>query len=150
MDNLLKFSDDGKTVIGVKQRDVTHIIIPNGVTEIGEGAFRWCSSLQSIDIPNSVTAIGESAFHGCKSLQSIDIPNSVTAIGKYAFWGCTSLQSIHLHWNQLDDIQVYEYSFDGLNTEECILYVPSGTRWEYRHHPAFSKFKNIEIEKKKP
>ena len=58
MGNLLKFSDDGKTVIGVKQRDVTHIIIPNGVTEIGESAFKYCTSLQSIDIPNSVTEIG--------------------------------------------------------------------------------------------
>jgi hypothetical protein len=35
--------------------------------------------------------IGDSAFRGCTSLASITIPESVTQIGGYAFQGCTSL-----------------------------------------------------------
>ena len=66
----------------------------NSVTEIGEDAFKWCTSLISVTIPNSVTSIGESAFCGCSSLKSITIPNSVTSIGHYAFDGCSSLTSI--------------------------------------------------------
>ena len=87
---------------------------------------------------------------GCSSLQSINIPNSVTAIGYRAFQGCSTLKSIHLHWTQLGNIQIDNYALgkdESVNFEECTLYVPSGTRWEYRHHPVFGQFKNIEIEK---
>ena len=112
--------------------------------------YLGCSSLKSIDIPNSVTTIGSHAFDGCWALKSINIPNSVTTIGASAFEGCSSLQSIHLHWKQLGNIQIDNYALgkgESVNFEEYTLYVPSGTRWEYRHHPVFGKFKNIEIEK---
>ena len=70
--------------------------IPNGVTSIGDGAFRGCTGLTSIEIPNSVTSIAQSAFSGCTGLASITIPNSVVNIGDYAFYGCTSLASIEV------------------------------------------------------
>jgi len=71
-----------------------HFVIPDNVTSIGNLAFSWCKSLQSIVIPNSVTSIGDRAFSECHSLQSIIIPNSVKSIGDGAFLDCTSLQSI--------------------------------------------------------
>ena len=74
----------------------TNINISNSVTSIGNGAFTWCSSLQSITIPNSVTIIGKGAFWRCLSLQSITIPNSVTSIRDSAFGGCSSLKEIRI------------------------------------------------------
>ena len=71
-----------------------HFVIPNSVTSIGDSAFSFCTSLQSIVIPNSVTSIEYHAFYGCHSLQSIVIPNSVTSIGDWAFEGCHSLRAI--------------------------------------------------------
>ena len=126
------------------------IDIPNSITTIGIYAFCGCWRLESIDIPNSVTTIGDRAFMGCSSLQSIDIPDSITTIGIYAFYCCSALKSIHLHWTKLDCIQINKYTFGENNKvsfEECTLYVPPGTRWEYRHHTVFGQFKNIEIEK---
>ena len=74
--------------------DLTRVIIGNGVTTIGEAAFRSCSHLTSVNIPNSVTTIGNNAFNGCSSLTSVTIPNSVTTIGEAAFSNCSSLTSV--------------------------------------------------------
>ena len=74
--------------------DLTRVIIGNGVTTIGEAAFRSCSHLTSVNIPNSVTTIGGWAFSICSSLTSVTIPNSVTTIGDNAFMGCSSLTSV--------------------------------------------------------
>ena len=123
------------------------IDIPNSVTHIGDSAFEECTALQSIDIPNSVTHIGYSAFSDCKTLQSIDIPNSVTHIGDYAFSGCEALQSIHIRITDIDSCCVKENAFDDIDFDNCILYIPSGTKWAFRHHPVVRRFKNIEIER---
>ena len=72
------------------------INIPDSVTSIGDKAFSCCMSLQSINIPDSVTSIGNSAFEECKFHQAINVPDSVTSIGNRAFYGCKSLQSILL------------------------------------------------------
>ena len=64
------------------------------LTSIGDGAFNWCESLESITIPDSVTSIGEGAFCCCAKLTSITIPDGVKSIGNHAFAGCTALESI--------------------------------------------------------
>ena len=73
---------------------VTDLVIPDGVTSIGDYAFYGCSGLTSITIPDSVTSIGDVAFCGCDSLTSITIPDSVTSIGDSAFNSCDFLTSV--------------------------------------------------------
>jgi serine/threonine protein kinase len=58
--------------------------IPDGVTIIGDGAFRFCK-LYNITIPNGVTSIGERAFNEIWFLQSISLPDSIERIGKDVF-----------------------------------------------------------------
>ena len=73
---------------------IRSVFMANGVTSIGDDAFKGCTSLTSVTIPDSVTSIGESAFVDCRSLTSVTIPDSVTSIGDDAFWGCGSLTSV--------------------------------------------------------
>ena len=46
-------------------------VIPEGVTSIGDYAFRGCSSLTSITLPESVNEIGSYAFQYCYSLYKV-------------------------------------------------------------------------------
>ncbi len=110
-------SGDDTLLRGLIQRDLTEIIIPDGVTSIGNYAFADCGNLTSIILPNSITSIGKqsfenctkleyvnlpnntktilfAAFRYCRSLTSVIIPNSVKSIDTGAFQGCTSLTSV--------------------------------------------------------
>lgn len=98
-------------------------------------------------IPSSVESICDGAFGECKFLQSIDIPASVTSISQYAFYNCESLQAIRFHHQEIDKCKIAYDIFKGIDFDQCTLYIPSGTRWAYRHHPVFSRFKNIVTER---
>ena len=91
---------DGLTSIGDRAfrncSSLTSVTIPNSVTNIGWYAFSSCSSLTFVTLGNSVTSIGGGAFESCSALTSIAIPNSVTSIGKYAFRFCSSLTFVTL------------------------------------------------------
>ncbi len=65
-----------------------------GLRSIESSAFKWCSSLKSINIPDGVTAIGAFAFEG-SSLTSINIPQTVSSIGVSAFAPCSSLSAFY-------------------------------------------------------
>ena len=66
-------------------------VVPDGVTSIGDRAFKGCTSITTITLPEGVTSIGDDAFWYCKSLTSITLPDGVTSIGDDAFWGCRGL-----------------------------------------------------------
>ena len=72
----------------------TEVVIPEGVTRIGDDAFIECKSLTSVTIPESVTSIEFAAFCGCSSLTSVTISEGVTSIGHFAFEYCDSLTSV--------------------------------------------------------
>ena len=78
---------------------VKKAIINEGVTNIGNYAFAYCSGLTSIMIPSSVTSIGNGAFSYCSGLTSITIPSSVTNIGDGAFADCSGLTGIWVDSN---------------------------------------------------
>ena len=70
------------------------MVIPEGVTSIGDRAFSFCRGLTQINIPAGVTSIGHGAFYGCRGLTQINLPAGLTSIGDEAFLSCTSLTQI--------------------------------------------------------
>lgn len=100
----------GENVVTIKNRafsdciGITSIIIPGGVTNIGNAIFYGCTNLISIDVAKSNTkydsredcnAIIETSsntlVNGCSKTI---VPESVTRIGNQAFSGCSGLTSI--------------------------------------------------------
>ena len=59
--------------------------LDKALTEIGDCAFTFCTSLTTISLPENLTAIGASAFEACGNLTEIKIPAKVTSIGERAF-----------------------------------------------------------------
>ena len=71
------------------------IVVPDGVTQIAENAFKDCTKISGLTIPNSVQTIGLNAFEGCTSLTKLDLPKaSVSLIGGKKFMGRFILTAI--------------------------------------------------------
>lgn len=63
------------------------VVLPDGITSIGDGALRWNWDMESVTIPEGVTSIGDSAFYECEWLQEVTLPSTLVSIGTNAF-GC--------------------------------------------------------------
>ena len=72
---------------------VDAVYIGDGVTNIGESAFIYCT-LKTLRLPDTVTRIKDSAFWDCSSLKNIDIPEGVVSIGQHSFGSCDSAERV--------------------------------------------------------
>ena len=119
---------NGMTTIGqLGYPNLRTIVIPESVTTIGEGAFYQCTSLTSITIPEGVTSIGFAVVAGCTSLTSITIPESVTSIGNYAFQKCSSLTSITIPEGVTS---IGDYAFRYCSSLKTINYTGTEEQWK--------------------
>ncbi|WP_035356734.1 leucine-rich repeat protein [Acetobacterium malicum] len=88
---------DGVTEIGegafLNNQTITHIVLPESLVKIGNQAFKNCAHLnQTLLLPAKLSEIGEHAYSGCTGLTGdLLIPDSVTKIGMNAFSECTGL-----------------------------------------------------------
>lgn len=73
----------------------TDVVIPEGVTEIGEKAF-YGSNITSIKLPDSLVKIDAYGMAGCNTLKEVVVPKNVTELGKNAFANSYTLGSITL------------------------------------------------------
>ena len=97
---------------------LTNVIIPQGITSIGDYAFcacDWlisatieegvptganmfndCDRLATVKLPESLTTIADGSFANCSALNHVTIPDNVTKIGTSAFCLCNGLSDITL------------------------------------------------------
>ena len=122
-----KVDANGRLKDGVFENntDITSIIIPEGVTEIGNSAFKKCTNLTSVTISSTVERIGEQAFNGCTKLSSITIPSTVKIVSKNAFYECTKLNSLTI----LNGVQSIQDSAFGYCSNLQSVAIPSSVTY---------------------
>lgn len=96
-----------------------------------------------------VTAIAARAFMG-KGFTSLTIPSSIKKIGENAFTECSKLKSIKSYSREpivLGAAQTRGAAsssvFEGVDKEECVLYVPEGCVEAYRAAEGWNEFTHI-------
>ena len=77
-----------------KTESMTSVVIPDSVTEIGQGAFKNCDQLTKVTLPDSLTSLSGEMFGYCDRLNNVVIPDSVTEIKNGAFYYCEALDTI--------------------------------------------------------
>ena len=84
------------TRLRLNGEDLTHVVIPDGVSALRKDLFRGVKSLVSVTLPAYVTSIGDYAFYKCSSLAEVQLGDSITDIGYCAFAGCKALTAVDL------------------------------------------------------
>lgn len=92
-ENVIKLNIDSPVPEGMLGDKVAEVTFGDGVTSIGDNAFKNCADLKSVELPATLTAIGENAFYN-SGLTSITIPAAVKSLSNGAFEDCASLQSV--------------------------------------------------------
>mmetsp|Transcript_17728 Transcript_17728/g.32040 ORF Transcript_17728/g.32040 Transcript_17728/m.32040 type:complete len:266 (-) Transcript_17728:82-879(-) len=76
--------------------DVIFVVVHHSVKILPNDVFWGCSQLKDVTLPEGLEEIGEGAFATCESLKCINCPSAVIKIGMYAFAMCTSLTNVTL------------------------------------------------------
>jgi hypothetical protein len=93
---------DKVTLLRVPNTGIRQYAVPDGVTDISNGAFSEfmggysyndTSYLESVTLPDSVKKIDEHAFFDVHTLKSVSLPAHVS-IGRWAFHQCSHLETI--------------------------------------------------------
>lgn len=76
---------------------IRSIEIPDTVTEVGEVAFRFCRNLEHVNLSAGLTEISRQMFSSCYKLKELDIPSNIKYIRYSALAWCDGLEILHLH-----------------------------------------------------
>lgn len=75
-------------------KNLTSVVLPEGLVTIGAYTFAYCEALKAISFPKTLKTIGNNAFY-YTGLEKLILSN-VEVIGKYAFGKCSSLSKINM------------------------------------------------------
>ena len=92
--NVKKYNDFSSKEIPFASNPITSFTFGDDVERIPAYLCYNMADLSSIVIPNSVTEIGASAFEGCDKLRTVEIGKGITSIGDKAFADCSAIYSM--------------------------------------------------------
>ncbi|MBR2004481.1 MAG: leucine-rich repeat domain-containing protein, partial [Thermoguttaceae bacterium] len=85
-------SADGKTLVACPTGRGGEVVVPEGVVEIGPGAFMM-GALEAVVLPQTLKKIDANAFYSCDALKSVvGAPKALETIGVEAFADCDALE----------------------------------------------------------
>jgi hypothetical protein len=119
------------------------VIIPSTVREIADNTFYKCTSLTFMKLPPSVTNLGIYVFNNCDALDYLVLPSSLKTIGRGLVNSCSGLDSIKVNAVEPYYLITTRYYFSGVDTNTCVLQVPSGSLEDYRTATHWRSFDNI-------
>lgn len=73
------------------RNSLTKVELGNNVI-LGNRAFYYCSSLETVTLPNSITNLGTYCFAYCESIKNIVFPNNMRNVSQGCFYNCTALK----------------------------------------------------------
>lgn len=118
------------------------VTAPNGirckVDKIARRAFAGCKNLTEVVMPETITDIGDQAFIGCKSMTRLTLPRDLRVIWPCAFRECPSLRVVILHGQE--KFSLYNDIFDHSTMEHAILMIPAGKVEEFRNSLVWGVF----------
>ena len=82
---------------GSVHSSTSELVIPEGVTEIPNAAFRYFSNVTKIKFPSTMETISPSNFSGYFYLTEITVPSTVSSVGSDAFSYCISMKTATLN-----------------------------------------------------
>ena len=114
-----------KTVYSANLKQEGAIMIPEGVTSIGQEAFYNCDSVKYLSLPSTITYLGPSImrdstglefvdfnenanainldnwghFSGCSGLKAVSLPDGIEIINNRFMVSCSNLQAVYLPAN---------------------------------------------------
>lgn len=102
------FYDCGKNE---KENIIINLNIGKGVQTIPPALFMYCR-LADVIIPEGVTSIGELAFYECTNIGKVVIPQSVERISRRVISGCDSLKEVQYNARNAihTDNMIHDYS----------------------------------------
>lgn len=104
------------------------LTLPEGLQEIGEGAFVNCKITGELRVPGTVRRIGKQAFNSCEELETLVMADGVQEICEEAFTQCSSLREAHIPAS----VTAIGYRAFGwnLNSLTDVYYEGSKAEWE--------------------
>lgn len=116
--------EEGVTSIGNRAfRDLEHVLsvkLPTTLKTIGKYAFVNCLKLKTLSFSNGLETIREGAFDNCEALMSVRLPETLKTLERKAFYGCSSLKCI--------DVPASVTSFGDLVFSNCTSLVTANIK----------------------
>ena len=84
-----------------KNEDVTSVVLPTSVTEIGDSTFWMCSNLKSVDIKGA-EVLGTMAFGYCSKLNELKLSKNLKTIKEFCFSDCSNSGTITFYGSESD------------------------------------------------
>ena len=120
--------------------ELTHVILPEGITDIGYMAYYRCDNLTSIIIPEGIRYIDNFAFGDCANLKYVILPSSLLETGYFVFKSCINLT--YIVCNAKVPPTLGSEPFYSVDTP-IPVYVPESSVAAYQSTGKWNEFTNI-------